>query len=326
MSDTDTSNDQPAPRTSSQSENAGSNPTARSRTPPRGLGRGLSALMADVNLADPPSPDAPPRADMRVGIDRLEPNPDQPRRTFPFDELAELAQSLKTRGVIQPLIVRPHPSRSGMYQIVAGERRWRAAQMAQLHDLPVLVRDLSDTEMLEIAIIENIQRADLNALDEAAAYRQLMDRFGHTQEKLADALSKSRSHIANLLRLLTLPEPVQDWLRDGQLTAGHARALVTAPDPVALGRTVIAKALSVREAEALVRKAISPSSEGAKPLRTRAPVEKDADTRAIEADLSAHLGMRVVITHAGVDGGTLTVTYRSIEQLDDLCQTLSGMR
>jgi ParB family chromosome partitioning protein len=281
--------------------------------------------MADVHLADAPGPDSAARADMRVGIDRLEPNPDQPRRSFPFDELAELAQSLKTRGVIQPLIVRPHPARSGMYQIVAGERRWRAAQMAQLHDVPVLVRELTDTEMLEVAIIENIQRADLNALDEAAAYRQLMDRFGHTQEKLAEALSKSRSHIANLLRLLGLPPQVQDWLRGGQLTAGHARALVTVDDPVALARTVIAKGLSVRETEALVRKSAEPAPTDP-PRRARPSAEKDADTRAIEADLSAHLGMRVVITHAGIDGGTLSITYRSLEQLDDLCQILSGLR
>ena len=325
MSDTDSSNMDGTPPVTEQSGSpSGSSVSSRARPQARGLGRGLSALMADVNLADPLTSDAPPRADLRVGIDRLEPNPDQPRRTFPFDDLAELAQSLKTRGVIQPLIVRPHPTRSGMYQIVAGERRWRAAQMAQLHHLPVLVRDLSDTEVLEVAIIENIQRADLNALDEAAAYRQLMDRFGHTQEKLAEALSKSRSHIANLLRLLTLPPQVQEWLRDGQLTAGHARALVTASDPVALGRAVIAKALSVRETEALVRKATEPDTRQERPARAHASPEKDADTRAIEADLTAHLGMRVVITHAGIDGGTLSVTYRSLDQLDDLCQILSG--
>ena len=303
----------------------GSSP--RSRAAPRGLGRGLSALMADINPRDPDGPEAAPKSDLRVGIDRLEPNPDQPRRTFPFDELAELAQSLRARGVIQPLIVRPHPSRPGIYQIVAGERRWRAAQMAQLHEVPVLVRDLSDSEMLEVAIIENIQRADLNVLDEASAYRQLMDRFGHTQEKLSEALSKSRSHIANLLRLLSLPSQVQDWLRDGQLTAGHARALITAPDPVALGRTVIGKALSVRETEALVRKAAQPAATDI--AKSRSPSGshgKDADTRAIEADLSAHLGMRVVISHSGIDGGTVAITYRSLEQLDDLCQLLSGLR
>jgi ParB family chromosome partitioning protein len=324
MSDTDQGGGGAAPR---RADSTGTGTGAgRGGTQARGLGRGLSALMADVNLSDPLGSEGAARSDLRVGVDRLEPNPDQPRRSFPPEQLEELAQSLRARGVIQPLIVRPHPTRPGMYQIVAGERRWRAAQMAQLHDLPVLVRDLSDTEMLEVAIIENIQRADLNALDEAAAYRQLMDRFGHTQEKLAEALSKSRSHIANQLRLLGLPPQVQDWLRGGQLTAGHARALLTAPDPVALGRTVIGKALSVRETEALVRKAAASPSPDQTSTPRRPHSEKDADTRAIEADLSAHLGMRVVITHAGIDGGTLSITYRSLDQLDDLCQVLSALR
>ncbi|MDI3337798.1 ParB/RepB/Spo0J family partition protein [Defluviimonas aestuarii] len=288
----------------------------------RGLGRGLSALMADVNLEEPASrdPDRPRRADTRLPVEKLEPNPDQPRRDFSAEALEELAASIRTKGVIQPLIVRVNPRKSDSYEIVAGERRWRAAQIAQLHDVPVLIRDFSDTEVLEVAIIENIQRADLNAVEEAMAYRQLMDRFGHTQEKLAEGLSKSRSHIANLLRLLTLPGEVQAWLREGKLTAGHARALVTTEDPTSLARQVIAKGLSVRETERLAK---APAK---KPAIHAARPEKDADTRVLEQDLSAHLKMKVVIDHKGHDGGQLVITYKTLDQLDELCQVLSTTR
>lgn len=282
-----------------------------------GLGRGLSALMADVDLASPAGPRA---AEQSLPIEQITPNPDQPRRHFEPDALAELAASLRNRGVLQPLIVRPHPTEPGLYQIVAGERRWRAAQIAQLHELPVLIRDLNDTEMMEIALIENIQRADLNPIEEAASFRQLMDRFGHTQEKLAEALDKSRGHISNLLRLLNLPDQVQGFVRDGRLSAGHARALITTPDPVALARKVLEKQLSVRETEALARQAL----ERPAPKTPRVRAEKDADTRAIESDLSAHLKMRVQIEHAGLDGGRLTVTYRDLDQLDRLCQLLGA--
>lgn len=283
----------------------------------RGLGRGLSALMAEVQPADA---DRPRRPDISVPIERLLPNPDQPRRHFAPAALEELAASIRTKGVIQPLIVRPDPERAEHYQIVAGERRWRAAQMAQLHELPVLVRAFSDTEVLEIAIIENIQRADLNAVEEAQGYRQLMERFGHTQERLAEALGKSRSHIANLLRLLQLPEEVQDHLRAGRLTAGHARALVTLPNAAELARQIIARGLSVREVEALVR-------QPGKPPRRRTPgagAAKDADTRVLEQDLSANLGMAVVIDHRPGGEGRVTIRYHSLEQLDQLCQLLGG--
>ena len=182
----------------------------------RGLGRGLSALMADLDL-DGPAEAQPAKDRTMVPIEQITANPDQPRRHFDGAALQELADSLRQRGVLQPLIVRKHPKDDALYQIVAGERRWRAAQMAQLHELPVIIRELSDTEVLEVAIIENIQRADLNAIEEAASFRQLMDRFGHTQEKLAEALNKSRSHIANLLRLLTLPDQIQDYVKDGFL-------------------------------------------------------------------------------------------------------------
>lgn len=284
-----------------------------------GLGRGLSALMADVELAPGAPAPGPGRAPLAVPVEQLIPNPDQPRRQFEPEALAELAASIRNRGVLQPLIVRPHPTEPDLYQIVAGERRWRAAQIAQLHELPVLVRELNDTEVLEVALIENIQRANLNAIEEAASFRQLMDRFGHTQEKLADALDKSRSHISNSLRLLNLPDQVQGFVREGKISAGHARALITAPDPVTMARKVIDRNLSVRETEALARQ----QAERPEPA-ARVRAEKDADTRALEADLSAHLKMRVRIEHAGQEGGRLTITYRDLDQLDRLCQALGA--
>lgn len=287
----------------------------------RGLGRGLSALMADVNLGTAGRPEQRAvRADTRLPIERIEPNPDQPRRDFAPESLRELSDSIRAKGIIQPLIVREKPNKSGYYEIVAGERRWRAAQLAQLHEVPVIIRDLDDTEVLEVAIIENIQRADLNAIEEAMGYRQLMERFGHTQERLAEALGKSRSHIANLVRLLTLPDEVQAWLREGKLSAGHARALVTTDNATALARQVIARGLSVRETERLAK---SPTRTGGSKVQ---PPAKDADTRALEQDLSAGLGMRVVIDHKGPDGGNVIVAYRSLDDLDRLCQLLSQAR
>ncbi|MGL4280999.1 MAG: ParB/RepB/Spo0J family partition protein [Albidovulum sp.] len=288
----------------------------------RGLGRGLSALMADVVQPAATADEGPRRPDMRVPIERVEPNPNQPRRDFPEEALAELAASIREKGIIQPLIVRNNPRNPDGYEIVAGERRWRAAQIAQLHEVPVLLRDFDDGEVLEIAIIENIQRADLNPVEEAMGYRQLMDRFGHTQEKLAEALSKSRSHIANLLRLLNLPAEVQAWLREGKLSAGHARALVTAENPVALARQVIARGLSVRETEQLAKAA----GGGSRKSSGAGHSDKDADTRVLEQDLSANLGMAVVIDHRGHDGGKLTISYRNLDQLDELCQLLAGAR
>lgn len=291
----------------------------------RGLGRGLSALMADVTPAEETrQPDAPRRPDRLVPIERIVPNPDQPRRSFTPDQLEELANSIRAKGVIQPLIVRPNPQNAEQFEIVAGERRWRAAQMAQLHELPVLVRDFNDTEVLEVAIIENIQRADLNPIEEAAGYRQLMFKFGHTQEKLAEALGKSRSHIANLMRLLNLPDGIQTMVSDGQLSAGHARALITATNPEDLAKQVIAKGLSVRETERLAKGPVV-STNPAKPKPSGSfKVEKDADTKALEGDLSAALGMKVSIDHKpGQENGKLTVSYETLEQLDALCGLLS---
>ncbi|MDQ1901300.1 ParB/RepB/Spo0J family partition protein [Paracoccus sp. WLY502] len=291
-----------------------------SKSAKRGLGRGLSALMADLDL-DTPGEAKPAKDRTMVPIEQITANPDQPRRHFDPAALQELADSLRQRGVLQPLIVRKHPRDEGLYQIVAGERRWRAAQMAQLHELPVIVRDLSDTEVLEVAIIENIQRADLNAIEEAASFRQLMDRFGHTQERLAEALNKSRSHIANLLRLLTLPDPVQDYVKDGRLTAGHARALITADNAAILARRVIDGGLSVRETEDLVRRQAKTTTSAEK-SQSRRKDDKDADTRALEGDLSAQLKMAVTIDHAHNGGGTISITYQNLDELDRLCQLL----
>lgn len=289
------------------------------KTAKRGLGRGLSALMADLDL-DGGAETRSTKDRMVVPIEQIIPNPDQPRRSFDQAALQELADSLRQRGVLQPLIVRKHPKDDGIYQIVAGERRWRAAQIAQLHELPVVVKELSDTEVLEIAIVENIQRADLNAIEEAFSFRQLMDRFGHTQEKLAEALNKSRSHIANSLRLLTLPDQIQDYLREGKLTPGHARALITADNSAALARRVMDHGLSVRETEALVKKQASTASKPKTPKAQQ--TAKDADTRALEADLSAQLKLDVAISHHASGAGTVTLSYDTLEQLERICQIL----
>jgi ParB family chromosome partitioning protein len=276
--------------------------------------------MSDVT-ADEASKEASKRPDLVVPIEQVQPNPDQPRRTFAEDALQELATSIAEKGIIQPLIVRAVSGKSDVYEIVAGERRWRAAQIAKLHDVPVVVRDYNDTEVLEIAIIENIQRADLNPVDEAAGYKQLMDRFGHTQDQMATALGKSRSHIANVLRLLNLPEEVQNYLVSGQLSAGHARALVGHDQAVQLAREVLQRKLSVREIEKLAKKGPAIKKRSV----PGAPVPKDADTIQIENELSAALGMKVTIDHsAGSEGGKLAVSYKSLEQLDDLLRALSG--
>ncbi len=294
------------------------------KTERRGLGRGLSALMADVNLD--PSRNAPPqmrRPDLMVPVEKIVPNPNQPRRDFEPEALQGLADSLRQKGIIQPLIVREIAG-GDRFEIVAGERRWRAAQIAQLHELPVIVREFSDSEVLEIAIIENIQRADLNAIEEALAYRQLMDRYGHTQEKIAEALSRSRSHIANLLRLLSLPDDVQDLVKSRKMSSGHARALITTPNASELARQIVQRGLSVRETELLVRKA----AQGPAKPRARAATThtRDADTRALEFDLAANIGMSVRIDHeTGGESGRLTIAYKTLDELDLLCRLLSAM-
>ncbi len=293
----------------------------------RGLGRGLSALMADVDLSAESSSEAKRTGrtgSLSVPVENIRPNPDQPRRDFDKDALNELAGSISEKGVIQPLVVRVDPENSDKYQIVAGERRWRAAQIAKLHELPVVVREFSDTEVLEIAIIENIQRADLNPVEEALGFQQLQNKFGHTQEQLAQALGKSRSHIANMLRLLNLPDAILSWMREGKLTIGHARALITAENPVDLARQVIAKGLSVRDTEKLAKRT---NGNDAEKISSRpASTDKDADTRALEGDLSANLGMKVDIDHdAGKESGKLSISYKDFNELDELCRRLISL-
>lgn len=286
----------------------------------RGLGRGLSALMADVNETQTVA--ATGSAEQFVPIEQISPNPEQPRKRFDPEDLNDLANSIREKGVIQPLIVRRRED--GTYEIVAGERRWRASQMAQLHALPVIVREFTDVEVLEVAIIENIQRADLNSIEEAAGYRQLMDRFGHTQEKMAEALGKSRSHIANLLRLLNLPEQVLEMVRAGELSAGHARTLVPASDPVKLAKQIITGGLSVRAAEALVKKAEAGDTDQADRKPRSSSDEKDADTRALEGDLSANLGLKVTLNHKpGQESGQMVLHYKTMDELDEICRLLS---
>ncbi|WP_439649550.1 ParB/RepB/Spo0J family partition protein [Hephaestia mangrovi] len=249
-------------------------------------------------------------------VGSLKPHPGQPRRHFDDDALDELATSIAARGLIQPIVVRPH---GHDYQIVAGERRWRAAQRARLHEVPVIVRDFSDAETLEIALVENIQRQDLNAIEEAQAYQRLIDEFGHTQDALGKLVHKSRSHVANLLRLLELPQSIQRHVIDGALSMGHARALIGAPDPAALARRVIDEGLSVRDIEKLAR-AAKPRAKGA---GDRRGAGGDADIVALEHQLGDLLGLNVRISH-GPKGGTLSVAYTTLDQLDMICQRLSG--
>ena len=287
----------------------------------RGLGRGLSALMADVEAK--PANDTSPtsrKPDAMIDIGLISPNPDQPRRTFSEAALQELVSSVREKGVIQPLILRKNPRDPNGYEIVAGERRWRAAQRAQLHEVPAIVRELDDVEVLELALIENIQRDDLNPIEEARAFRQLMDRFGHTQEKLAEALGKSRSHIANLLRLLNLPDGILDLVIGGELSAGHARALLTADDPEGLAAVAVKKGLSVRDVERMAKATKRDVA------RASTRPTKDADTALLEKDLKAALGMAVTIDHIpNGETGTLKIKYKTLEQLDEICRRLSAV-
>ncbi len=287
------------------------------------LGRGLTALLGEA--------EAPVTGDAAQGIktipiEAISANPNQPRQSFGETELEELSRSIAEKGILQPIVVRPMPgSPSGAgqrYQIVAGERRWRAAQRARLHAVPVIIKELSDAETLEIALIENVQRADLNAVEEAQGYQSLMDEFRYTQEELAEHIGKSRSHIANTLRLMQLPEAVRAMLRDGRLTAGHARTLVTARDPLKLAREIVQRGLSVRAAEALARRDAGKSKK-TKARKGAATLEKDADTRALEQSIADALGLAAEINDKGDKGGTVTVTYATLEQLDEIIRRLT---
>lgn len=288
---------------------------------PTGLGRGLSALLGEIEA--PVAVDgstAAPEGVRMIDVGRLSPLPNQPRKTFNEDALSELASSIKLRGLLQPIVVRD-PAKDGHYQIVAGERRWRAAQRAQLHQVPVIVREFDDNTALEIAIIENVQREQLNAWEEGEAYRRLVDEHGHTQDALARIVGKSRSHVANLMRLRNLPMTVHEWLVSGQLTMGHARALLNAEDPEGVARQVVARGLSVRDTEKLVKKAKAAPRE--RSGGGGAGKAGDPDLLALERQLSDMLGLKVTISHQA-RSGTMTLAYSSLEQLDMICQRLSG--
>ena len=279
----------------------------------RGLGRGLSALLDEV--AAPPEPGARPAGLTEVPVEAIRPNPNQPRRHFDETELEELSRSIRDKGVLQPILVRPAKV-AGEYQIVAGERRWRAAQRAGVRAIPAVIRELSDAEVLEIAIVENVQRADLSPIEEAEGYRMLAEKFGRTQAQIAEAVGKSRVHVANALRLLQLPASVLAMVREGQLTAGHARPLIGSPDAERIAEAVVGRGLTVRQAETLARGRPAPAK---LPGRGKG---KDADTAALETDLAEMLGLPVEIRDAGGEG-EVRIRYASLEQLDDLCRRLT---
>ena len=284
-----------------------------------GLGRGLSALLGEIEQEQPIASSTPrPQGVQLLSVASITPNPLQPRRTFEPEALSELASSIATRGLIQPIVVRPF---GDGYQIVAGERRWRAAQQARVHEIPVIVRTLDDTETLELAIVENVQRADLNAIEEADAYQRLVSDYGHSVEAVGRLVGKSRSHVTNLLRLLDLPESVRASVVSGELTMGHARAIVTAEDPAALARIAIEKGLSVRDIEALARHAKAPVREK-RPGKTEYK-SADPDILALERQIGDLLGLNVKISHNG-PGGSVSLAYASLDQLDMICQRLSG--
>ena len=282
------------------------------------LGRGLAALIGDVGEESAAVDRV--RSTRKVPIEFLRANPRNPRRIFRDEDLQELADSIRERGIIQPIVVRAVAGAVDAYEIVAGERRWRAAQRAELHEVPIHLVEVGDREALELAIIENVQRADLNPLEEALGYNELIEQFGYSQTDLAKIIGKSRSHVANTLRLMKLPENVQGMLREGQLTAGHARALLASDDPDRLASQIVDQGLNVRQVEALTQEK---SERAGRVPKQRERVEKDADTRALEKTLSDALGMIVTIDHRGA-GGELRIRYRSLEQLEDLCQRLRG--
>lgn len=268
------------------------------------LGRGLAALLGET------SGPALPRTTLAVTV--LEPGPFQPRTAMDPDQLADLTESIKAQGVLQPILARPHPGKQGHYQIIAGERRWRASQAAGLHEVPVLIRPLSDTEAMAASLVENLQRQDLDAIEEAEGYKRLIGEFGLTQDGLGDLVGKSRSHVANTMRLLQLPEPVREGLRARTLSAGHARALLAHPDPAAAAKIVIARGLNVRQTEALVQRGEQ---------KPAAPKEADPEVAALERELSTRLGLKVQITQEG-RGGTVKIGYRNLDQLDAVLELL----
>lgn len=277
------------------------------------LGRGLSALLGEDRA--PFGRAERPRGPMQVPVGNLRPSRFQPRQRFDEAALRELTDSIREKGILQPILVRPIAELAEHYEIIAGERRWRAAQMARLHEVPVIIKDYGDTESLELALIENIQRADLNAMEEARGYARLIEQFDHSQEEVGRLVGKSRSNVANMLRLLALPEAIQHMLEDGRLSAGHGRTLVTAPDPEALAQQIVTGRLSVRDAEAL--------SKGRKPKGVKKPfVQKDPNIQAYEDLIGAILGLKITIEDRGEKGGVISIAYKTLEQLEDVSQRL----
>lgn len=287
--------------------------TTPRKAPPSRLGRGLSALIPDAPAAEPAA-----GAALRVlPVESLEPGPFQPRGGMDKASLEELAASIRENGILQPILARPKPGAPGTYQIIGGERRWRAAQAAQLHEVPVVIRELGDREAMAAGLVENLQRQDLNTMEEAEGYRRLLDEFGLTQEGLGQAVGKSRSHVANTLRLLTLPHEVRNLVSNGVLSAGHARALVTAADPGALAAQIVARGLNVRQAEALA------TAQGKPKAGAKDRAQRDPDIAALERELTERLGLRVAVKSQG-KGGEVVIRYRDLDQLDGLVRLLSG--
>lgn len=294
------------------------------------LGRGLAALIGEMDEVAAPiaakKVDVDLKADRDVPIEQIRANPNNPRRYFVEEHLADLARSIKEHGIVQPILVRPAKGEDlagARYEIIAGERRWRAAQRASLHEVPIIIRDVDDKQALELAIIENVQRADLNAVEEALGYQQLIDEYDYTQSDLGGVIGKSRSHVANTLRLLKLPEAVQKFVSAGDLSAGHARALVTANDPVALANRIVKEGLSVRQAEELGQQSDGDEkSSTPKNLETKSLDLKSADTRALEKQLSDLLGLKLDIRHKDNGKGELRIKYQNIDQLEDVCARL----
>jgi ParB family chromosome partitioning protein len=287
------------------------------------LGRGLAALMGDVGAESAANDRGGQKTPRRVPIENIKPSPRNPRRTFADDDLAELSQSIKERGIIQPIVVRAlkggkDTGGKDIYEIIAGERRWRAAQKAGLHDVPIVLLDVGDAEALELAIIENVQRTDLNPLEEAMGYQSLAADYSHSQEDIASIVGKSRSHITNTMRLLKLPDTVKAFINDGKLSAGHARALIGQPNPEQLAQDIVNRGLNVRQVEALRQEVGKPA-----PKKSKAKARKDADTAAVEKRLSDLLGLAVEIKH-GSRGGHLQIKYKTLEQLEDVIKRLEG--
>ena len=293
----------------------------------RGLGRGLDALFGDeediyptLDENEPPSNDLTRKT---LGVEQLAPCADQPRKNFDEKALQELADSIAEHGLLQPILVRPSRDQDGKYEIIAGERRWRASQKAQLHEVPVIIRDMDDAVMLQIALVENLQRQDLNAIEEAKGYDRLVEEFGHSHEAVGDAVGKSRSHVANMIRLLQLPESVQKMVVSDQLSAGHARALLKAEQPALLAQEVVSKNLSVRDTEKLVAEAQGREIKHRKPLKKKGFSDKDADTLALENEVSNQLGMNVLIDMKNAHEGSMKISFKSLDQLDDVLQRLA---